>query len=148
MTFFGLGLVLVLFHQLVVQRHPLLILLTKLLPLILLTKLLPLFLLTNLQLLILLAQLLPLLLPPVRIRVKLVNQKLIAVYRISRNARRINARNKEVLILFHFGILGEFKFSGFVVSIFCFVLTVFLLLLLVLYFESVRGRDYFRYILL
>merc|ERR1712151_1104912 len=130
MTFFGLGLVLVLFHQLVVQRHPLLILLTKLLPLILLTKLLPLFLLTNLQLLILLAQLLPLLLPPVRIRVKLVNQKLIAVYRITRNARRINARNKEVLILFHFGILGEFKFSGFVVSIFCcFVLTVFLLLL-------------------
>merc|ERR1712151_961666 len=121
MTSFGLGLVLVLFHQLVIQvlqRHPLLILLTQLL------------------------------LPPVRIRVKLVNQKLIAVYRISRNARRINARNKEVLILFHFGILGEFKFSGFVVSIFCFVLTVFLLLLLVLYFESVRGRDYFRYILL
>merc|ERR1712232_1407926 len=119
MTSFGLGLVLVLFHQLVVQvlqRHPLLILLTKLLPLILL------------------AQLLPLLLPPVRIRVKLVNQKLIAVYRISRNARRINARNKEVLILFHFGILGEFKFSGF-------VLTVFLLLLLVLYFESVRAVE-------
>merc|ERR1712232_1446747 len=142
MTSFGLGLVLVLFHQLVIQvlqRHPLLILLTKLLPLILLTKLLPLFLLTNLQLLILLAQLL---LPPVRIRVKLVNQKLIAVYRISRNARRINARNKEVLILFHFGILGEFKFSGFVVSIFCcFVLTVFLLLLLVLYFESVRAVE-------
>merc|ERR1712151_1213441 len=58
MTFFGLGLVLVLFHQLVVQRHPLLILLTKLLPLILLT---------NLQL------------PPVRIRVKLVVRILIAV---------------------------------------------------------------------
>merc|ERR1712151_716378 len=81
MTFFGLGLVLVLFHQLVVQRHPLLILLTQLL------------------------------LPPVRIRVKLVVRILIAV-KINATRRRINARNRgfNTFSYWYFGRVQVFRF--------------------------------------
>merc|ERR1719436_474913 len=88
-------------------RHPLLFLLTKLLPLILLTKLLPLILLTRLRLSSLLTnlQLLFLLilpLTPVGTKVILVKRKLIAVLNLSRNApTKRNARNK-ILYSFHF----------------------------------------------
>merc|ERR1712183_1122212 len=86
-------------------RHPLLFLLTKLLPLILLKNLLPLILLTRLRLSSLLTNLqLPFLPPhpppphpplPVVTSMILVKRKLIVVTNLTRNAKRIrNAKNK------------------------------------------------------